>query len=373
MKKVLNILKWSFGIIILLLALITVFLSFPEVKKVHNQTGAHFAKTNEWDQDTIQSLQAYLLQANHIDAFIAIDKEEEIFSFGETDKLINLHSARKPLISLLIGIAQDKGLIALDETLGEIGISEHGIELTDLEKSATIRNLLMARSGVYIDADAQPDMDKKRPRRGQYKPGEYYYYNNFDFNALATILHIKTGMSYEQCLYSWLAVPLEMQEFHIENVVYGTPFSTIKTQHPAYKTWMSARDLAKIGSMISQKGIWKGTRIVSEAWIKESTKPYHIFPEEDRNWPKDAYSYLWAIDTQHGNIWGSGYGGQFLMIDTTNQLSLVQRHYTGNSILSQGLYIRKNTQSSPADLMNIWYALLRTKALKNKMQNVDPR
>jgi CubicO group peptidase (beta-lactamase class C family) len=256
-------------------------------------------------------------------------------------------------------------LVNLNETLGELGISENGVELTEIEKSATIRDLLMSSSGIYLDADAQQTTDKKRPKRGQHKPGEYYYYNNFDFNALATILKLKTSMSYDECLLKWLAIPLEMQEFQRTNVIYGTPFSKIDTQHPAYKTWMSARDLAKIGSMVSQKGIWKDKRIVSEAWIKESTAPYRFFSDEDKKWPKTAYSYLWSIDTETGNIWGSGYGGQHVMIDTTNQLTLVQRHYTGNSILSQGLYNLKNTQSSQVDLMQVWYALLRTKSNKN--------
>ncbi len=365
MKTPLKTLKWTIGITVLILALLMLWLSIPEVKKKNNQTGVNFVKTNNWNQDSILLINNYLSKANNIDAFIAIDGEEEIFSFGETDKLINLHSARKPIISLLFGIAGDKGLVNINETLGELGISENGVELTAIEKSATIRDLLMARSGIYLDADAQPTMDKERPKRGQYKPGEHYYYNNFDFNVLATILKIRTKMSYEECLFKWLAIPLEMKEFQMENVVYGTPFSKIKTQHPAYKTWMSARDFAKIGSLISQKGVWKGERIVSEEWINESTKPYHVFSEEDKKWPKDAFSYCWTIDTENGNIWGSGYGGQHVMIDTVNQLTLVQRHYTGNSLLTQGLYTLRNTQSSQVDLMQVWYGLLRAKASEN--------
>lgn len=359
MEKLLKTLKWIALTLFLVTLIAIIWASFPQVKYVKNELGNDFDKSQNWNQDSIQEIKSYLSKAKFVDAFVAIQKDKEIFSYGETEKLIDLHSVRKPIISLLIGIARDKGLIDLNETLGKLGIREKGVELTETEKSATVRNLLMARSGVYIDADAQPTMDGDRPERGRYKPGQFYYYNNFDFNVLGTILKLKTGMSYEECLYNWLAVPLEMQEFHIENIVYGTPFSKTKTQHPAYKTWMSARDLAKIGSVISQKGVWKGKRIVSEVWIEESTKPYHVFHEEDKVWPIDAYSYLWSVDTEKGNIWGTGYGGQYLMIDTTNQLVLVQRHFTGNSLLAQGLYLMENSQSSPVDLMQVWYTLLR--------------
>ncbi len=366
MEKLLKMLKWAGLLLLLAIGVVVAWASIPEVKYVKNESGGTFEKALGWNQDTIQGVINYLNTTKNVDAFIAIQGDKEIFSYGETKKLINLHSVRKPIISLLIGIARDKGLLDLKETLGELGISEYGIELTEIENLATIRDLLMARSGVFIDADAQPTMDKERPHRGQYKPGEFYYYNNFDFNVLGTILKLKTGLSYEECLYEWLAVPLEMQEFQLDNVVYGTPFSKTKTLHPAYKTWMSARDLAKIGSMISQKGKWKGRRIVSEKWLMESTMPYHIFDEEDKVWPRDAYSYLWAVDTENGNIWGTGYGGQYLMIDTTNQLALVQRHFTGNSWLSQGLYLRKDSHGSAVDLMQIWYALLRNLRRQNK-------
>lgn len=357
--------KYTLATGLVLVIILAVWASFPQIKRVPNQWGKGFARSQRWDQDTIQALKHYLSSAQYVDAFVAIDKDQEIFSFGETDKLINLHSLRKPIMSLLIGIAHDKGLIDLSETLGELGIGEFGVELTKVEQSASIRDLLMSRSGIYIDADAQPEMDKERPKRGQYKPGEYYYYNNFDFNVIGSILKIKTGMTYEACLYKWLAIPLEMQEFSPENVVYGTPFSQVKTLHPAYKTWMSARDLAKIGSMMSQMGVWKGKRIVSETWIRESTRPYHIFSEEDRIWPRDAYSYLWAIDTEKGNIWGTGYGGQYLMVDTLNQLTLVQRHDTGNSLLSQAMYLSQQTQGAAVVLMQVYYALLRNLKQKN--------
>lgn len=349
------------SLILLFLGIIVItWAAIPEVRKVELESGVSFTRAQSWNQDSIQALVNYISTAEHVDAFIALEKDKEIFSYGAIDRLINLHSARKPIISLLIGIAQDKGLLNINETLGEMGIGENGVELTETEKSASIRDLLMARSGIYLDADAQPEMATERPSRGQYRPGEFYYYNNFDFNALGTILNVKTGMSYEECLYEWLALPLEMQEFRSENVVYGTPFSSIDTQHPAYKTWMSARDLAKIGSMMAQKGMWKGKRIVSESWILESTTPYHRFAEENANWPKTAFGYLWAVDTENNNIWGSGYGGQHLMVDTTNQLVLVQRHFTGNSLLSQGIYLTKNTQSATVDLMQVWYGLLRS-------------
>ena len=336
-----------------------VYLSFPSIKTVKNTDAQEFQQSQNWHIDTLLAFKSYLRQSDNIDAFVATIDDEEIFSFGNTEQLINLHSMRKPIISLLFGIAIEKGMVDLSETLGELKITEEGKTLSQQELSATIEDLLMSKSGVYLEADAEIKSSKtNRPQRNQYKPGEHYFYNNFDFNVLATILKKKTGMPYEECLYKWLAKPLGMHEFQESNIKYGTPFSLKKTNHPAYKTWMSTRDLAKIGALLAQNGVWKGQQLVSKEWIKKSTTPHHKFSKNDFRWPMDSYGYLWHVDTENNTFWGSGYGGQYMMIDTVNHLSLVQRHYTGNSAISQGYYlVFKNTQSSQVDLMNIWYRL----------------
>ena len=354
-----KILKWSIITIILVLSVAISYNSKPTVTPELSSYGRALGISQVWDKDTIKSLKLFVENAVNLDAFMATYHDSIIFESGEISQLINLHSLRKPLISLLFGIARDKGLLDLSLTIKDLDITEYNIEFSPVEQSATIRDLLMSRSGIYIQADAETEYSRSnRPNRGQYKPGEFYFYNNFDFNVLGTILKKTTGMSYEECLYEWLAKPLHMQDFQMRHVVYGSPYTLNKSHHKAYKTWMSARDLAKIGAMLAQKGIWKDQRIVSTSWIVESTTAHHFF-ENDQNWPRDAYAMLWAVDTKNNNIWGTGYGGQFLMIDTTNRISITQRHYTGNSNLSQGMYLMKNTQSSPIDLMNVWYTLLR--------------
>lgn len=69
---------------------------------------------------------------------------------------MNTHSLRKAIISLLYGIAVDEGLIDLDKTLAELGIDEV-TPLSEQERTATIRDLLMYRSGIYLPAAGEHD------------------------------------------------------------------------------------------------------------------------------------------------------------------------------------------------------------------------
>lgn len=134
----------------------------------------------------------------------------------------NLHSVRKSILSLLCGIAADKKLLDLDMPLSQADI-EFPVPLDGGELRATVRDLLMARSGVYLPALGETSaMRAARPRRGSHQPGEQWYYNNWDFNALGVIFERYTGITIGRAIREWLADPLGMQDFQPEHVVYRT-------------------------------------------------------------------------------------------------------------------------------------------------------
>jgi len=272
---------------------------------------------------------------------VIIHNERILFEEGDTRQLINCHSARKSIMNLLIGIAREKGFLRLDETLAQVGIDESKTPLTPQEKSATIRDLLMARSGVYLPAEAETDFAKaNRPKRGQYKPGEFYFYNNFDFNVLGAILEKKTLLSIGEFMETYLAKPLGLQDFSAANVVYGNPWPIRDDQSDFRVYWMyvSARDLARIGALVAQQGRWNNKQLVSPEWIAESTKPYSTTLDNSM-WPFDGYGYLWWIDKDANTIWADGYGGQFLLIDPQRNLVVSQQNFTGKSLLTSGLFL----------------------------------
>jgi len=295
--------------------------------------------------------------AQNAQAVVVLHNEKVILEVGDTQKLINCHSARKSIMSVLIGIAKEKGMLRLDETLEELGIDESKTPLTKQEKSATIRDLLMAKSGVYLQAEAETDFAKNnRPKRGQYKPGEFFFYNNFDFNVLGTILEKKAGMSIGKFMEEYLAKPLQMQDFAPTNVIYGNPWPirNDKSDHRVYWMYMSARDFARIGAMVAQKGIWNDKRVVSAEWIAESLQPHT--PKVDKSMrPFDAYGYLWWIDNDTKTVWADGFGGQFLLIDKERHLVLAQRNFTGNSLISSGLFMMKKNKDGFRDQLMYMY------------------
>jgi len=83
---------------------------------------------------------------------------------------------RKSLMSAPFGIYVAEGKIDLSSTLKELGIDDL-TPLTEVEKTATVKDLLSARSGMYIEAAGEaPSTKAVRPARGSHAPGTFWYY-----------------------------------------------------------------------------------------------------------------------------------------------------------------------------------------------------
>jgi CubicO group peptidase (beta-lactamase class C family) len=210
---------------------------------------------------------------------------------------------RKSLISALFGIYSAEGVINLNDTLADLAIDDNPPSLTKEEKQARIADLLRARSGVYHAVDFENQyMINTRPERGSHAPGTFWYYNNWDFNALGTILEKKTGLSIGEAFYRRIAVPIGMQDFRPEDVYYiDGPISI----HRAYHFEITARDLARFGLLYLQKGRWGNKQVVPEAWVEKN-----MHADEMIRWrgvDAGGYENLWWLEYKGVHLFGQGF------------------------------------------------------------------
>jgi CubicO group peptidase (beta-lactamase class C family) len=260
-------------------------------------------------------------------SYLVVQAGKVVWRYGDAGQPSNVHSVRKSLASLLFGIAHDEGRVPLARTLGKLGIDDKGEALSEIEKSATIKDLLSARSCIYHEAAYETkSIQAKRPQRHSCKPGERWYYNNWDFNALGTIYSKATTRSLFDGLDERLARPLQFENF---DKVRDTKFhSESVSAHPAYLIRLSASDLARVGVLVARGGDWCGHRIVSKRWIERSTSR---ISETDR---ATGYGYLWWVG-ENGRqfhvqfpgrtISARGNHGQFMIINPALDLVIVHR------------------------------------------------
>ena len=154
------------------------------------------------------------------------------------------------------------GRIRLDATLGDLGIDDVQ-PLTDIEKTARVRDLLCPRSGVYHPAgSAGGDVPL---RRGARRPGAPPGYNNWDFNVLETIFENATSLSVHEAFERDLTGPLGLTDHApSSHRVLGDPW---RSRHLAHHFFLSARELMSIGQLVLNHGDAAGCSIVPPEWL----------------------------------------------------------------------------------------------------------
>ncbi|MEO8019262.1 MAG: serine hydrolase [Pseudomonadota bacterium] len=275
-----------------------------------------------------------LLSGLDTTSLMAAYRGRVIASYGDDSLTSYLASARKSLVSMTFGPSVARGAIDLDTTLAAIGFDDLG-GLLPIERTATIRQLLMARSGIYHRAANLGDASDRAPPRGSVRPGEYFLYNNWDFNALGAIFEKLTGRSLYRAFEEDVARPIGMQDWKIE--VQPVRNDTGESAHPAQHFVLSTRDMARIGLLMLQGGRWGRRQVLPRSWIGLTTRITTPAAEVERTSPFVAglgYGYLWWIldPAAHwapglsGAYTASGAFGQFITV--LPALDLVVAHKT---------------------------------------------
>ena len=277
-----------------------------------------------------------LLETLDTTALVVAHRGRLIHQHGDTQKLSYLASARKSLISMLYGPAIERGEINADATLESIGFDDLG-GLLPIECRATIRNLLTARSGVYHPAANLGDASDRAPPRGSVEPGQYFLYNNWDFNALGSIYEKLTGRGVYSAFSADIARPIGCEDW--DEKLHATMIrnDTGASKYPAHHFVLSTRDMARIGQLMLQRGQWGSAQVIPQRWTSRTTSLVTPATEVARTSPFVdglGYGYLWWIfdpagpwpRAMHGGYTASGAMGQFITVVPT--LELVIAHKT---------------------------------------------
>jgi len=308
---------------------------------VTNNDAKFIFPQNNWEYQESDPMQfsifnrtlPFVINKMNTTGLMVIRHGKVLFEFGDIEELSYIASCRKSVLAMLYGKYVENGKINLNRTLEEIGIDDIG-GLQSIEKKATIRDLITARSGIYHPAANDGDNLAYAPARGSQQPGTYFLYNNWDFNAAGAAFEKLTGKTIFDALEEDLAIPIGMQDFKKDRQkMLG---NSTKSNHLAYHMWFSTRDMARLGYLMLREGDWNGKQVVSKNWIKEITKIYtprmEMNPSRERE-GDFSYGYMWWIYDNprlskafEGAYSAQGAYGQYILV--VPKLDLVIAHKT---------------------------------------------
>lgn len=222
-------------------------------------------------------------------------------------------SVTKTITSTLIGVAIQQGKITTVDTPALSWFPDlNSANLSDRTRRLTIRHLLTMTSGYCRDFSAgEEQLDRMRNADNALKfmlahplidePGTRFAYCSGGCQILSALLTRATGMNAMAFANTYLFGPLG-----IEAVVW--PKDPQGNNNGWGDFWIRPLDLAKIGYLYLQGGVWHGRRILPASWIAQASRPQVRTPEE-------GYGYLWWMPGEPAGLYEArGRGGQRLAV-----------------------------------------------------------
>jgi len=220
------------------------------------------ASSLNWNTDQLNDLYTYL-QSKDTKAFIILKDgkivTEKYFGTFTADSLWYWASAGKTMTGFLVGIAQEEGLINInDRTSKYIGTGWTSEPLAK-ENLITIKNQLTMTTGLD---DGVSDPDCTLPGCLVYKAdaGTRWAYHNAAYTILDSVIERASGQSYNAYFQQKIRDRIGMSGIWVKSPNSNNVY------------YSNARSMARFGLLLLNKGKWDKTPIMTDtAYFKTET------------------------------------------------------------------------------------------------------
>lgn len=231
-----------------------------------------------WDPDKVEELYDFLDNTNGKAFILLIDGRivlEKYFDDFTKDSLWYWASAGKTVTASLVGIAQDEGLLDINDKTSDY-LGEGWTSLTtEQEDAITIWHQLTMTSGLN-DIDVNKDCTDPACLTFLAEAGTRWSYHNAPYTLLENVVSNAAGMTYNQYYIAKLRNTIGMNgawfKLDYNNVLFTNP-----------------RSMARFGLLIANNGYWDGQNIIKDKQYINNM----VTKSQELN---EAYGYLWWLN-----------------------------------------------------------------------------
>ena len=225
------------------------------------------------------------------------------------------HSLCKSVTGLAIGLLIDEKKLELDESLVSIFQKSRSAFSSAAVKSITIRHLLTMTTGItFNEAAAITETDwvggflVSRPK---FEPGESFEYNSMNSYMLSAVVKEITGKSMSEYLDEKLFGHMGITKYYWEKCPKGI-------EKGGWGLYIMPEDVAKLGQLCLNGGLWHEKRLISEEWIREATK---VQQQAYEYMGRFDYGYqIWRARNDYAFIFNGLFGQNAVMIPKHNMI-----------------------------------------------------
>lgn len=226
-----------------------------------------------WNQAAIQDLKKFLLEKNSKSFMILVNGRivlEEYFDGHTAASTWQWNSAGKTLTSVVTGIAQQEGLLNINNVASQYLGSGWTSESVAKENLITVKHLLTMTSGL----DESSDLVVKSKLTYVADAGTRWAYANV-FQKLMDVVASVGNQNYETYFNSKLKNKIGMDGFWDNGLIFKIYNS-------------NTRSMARFGLLALNNGKWNKEQIINESYFSESIKSSQSI--------NPSYGYLWWLN-----------------------------------------------------------------------------
>ncbi|MCF1749859.1 serine hydrolase domain-containing protein [Mariniradius sediminis] len=244
-------------------------------------------------------------------------------------------SMGKSIISTLVGLQVDRGIMTLDQKnlLPEWSDERSKISLTNMLQATNGLDWVEDYGGVsdatnmlFLKPDAAA-IAAAKPLK--YEPGTYFYYSSGTTNIVSKILRNQLGEEkYQRLPYEDLFYKIGMHHTVMEKDASGTFVGSSFVFAPG-------RDFARFGLLMLNKGNWEGSQVLSQEWVKFAVTRTPAAPigQYGAQWwlnagNKDNPADKLFPDLPNDAFYAGGFEGQWILVIPSEDLVIVRLGYT---------------------------------------------
>jgi CubicO group peptidase (beta-lactamase class C family) len=238
---------------------------------------------------------------------------EHYYRGARASRAANIKSASKTVMSALVGIAVDRGLIESVRTpISEFFPKLLGADADAKKRAITVGDLLTMRSGLETTSNrnygswvASSNWVRDALERPIIRdPGARMIYSTGNTHLLSAILTKVSGNTWkfaDDALADPLGFTLPRWPTDPQGIYFG-----------GNDMELTPRQMLAFGELYLNSGRFAGKQIISESWVRESFVPRTRSTRD----PTRLYGYCWWIRDLGGfsTFYAWGYGGQFIFV-----------------------------------------------------------
>jgi CubicO group peptidase (beta-lactamase class C family) len=165
------------------------------------------------------------------------------------------------------------------------------------------------------------------------EPGSQWYYSNGDVTLLSEVIRAATGLPLDKFAEQYLFAPLDITEYKWRTIGESEVIAS------GGGLELCPRDMAKLGVLYLNGGVWNGEQIIPAKWIEQATSNQAQVPFD---WLGElfgtGYGYYWWLPPfqteagEYASYTASGWGGQRISVFPSLDMVVVM---TGGNYLSE--------------------------------------